>query len=62
MYEYRAERQLSSNAPRTRGRARSEGSVASARGRLNGIVFVGSVLVTQLSWFGALAYAAFRIF
>jgi hypothetical protein len=28
--------------------------------RLNGIVFVGSVLVTQLSWLGALAYAAVR--
>ena len=32
------------------------------RTRLNRIFFLCTVLVAQLAWLGALAYAAFRIF
>jgi hypothetical protein len=61
MYENRVERLVSSSASGTPSVGLSEASTRSEPRRLNGIFFVATVLVTQLSWLGALAYAAFWV-
>jgi len=61
MYEYRVERLVSSSASGTPTVGLSEASTRSEARRLSGIFFVATVLVTQLSWLGALAYAAFWV-
>ena len=58
MSEHCAERPVSSSAAGTSSVGLSEGEIQSRPSRLNGAFFVGTVLVTQLSWLGALAYGA----
>ncbi len=65
MFEERAAWRLEpptpSNAFGRLGADISKTSARSGRKRLSGPLFVVTVLVTQLLWFGALGYLAFRV-
>jgi len=61
MYEECVERLVSSEASGAASVDACGGSRPSGRRRSSGIFFVGTVLLTQLSWLGALAYAGFRL-
>lgn len=65
MNEYCIERPASPTGPdvsETRTAGMSEPSIGTDRLRLSRIVFLGTVLVTQVTWLGALAYMTSKLF